>query len=199
MRRFSLLLLLLAASACGPIVQVGGNAPRPEALYTLTAPAPAAVSAGIAPIDQKRAVTVDVPTVPGVLQTMRIPVQVSETAVQYIVGAQWSEQPNRLFQRLLAEVIANGGVPVIDQRAAGKVAPSRLSGQLLTFGLDSRGSRQVVARYDATFTTPEGVRQRRFERSAPISSADPALVADALNGVANQLAADVAKWVAAAA
>lgn len=198
MRRFSLFPLLLAAVACGPIVQVGGNAPRPEALYTLTAPSPAAVPTGVAPIDQKRAVTVDVPTAPGVLQTVRIPVQVSETAVQYIVGAQWSEQPNRLFQRLLAEVIANGGVPVIDQRSAGKVAPARLSGQLLAFGLDSRGGRQVVARYDATFATPEGVRQRRFERSAPIATADPAQVTAALNGVANQLAADVAQWVAAA-
>ena len=56
----------------------------------------------------------------------------------------------------------------------------------------------MVARYDATFATPEGVRQRRFERSAPIATADPAQVTAALNGVANQLAADVAQWVAAA-
>lgn len=198
MNRLPLLFLLLA-SACGPIVQVGGNAPRPQALYTLSAMPPAAVPAGQTPIDQKLAVTVDVPTVPGVLQTMRIPVMVSDTAVQYLVGAQWSEQPNRLFQRLLAEVIANGGMAVIDQRSAGNVAPNRLSGQLVSFGLDSRGGRQVVVRYDATYATPAGVRQRRFERAAPIATADPAQVTAALNGIANQLAGDVARWVAGAA
>ena len=197
MRAHRLLLLLpLLAAACGPLVQVGGNAPRPDAVYTLSAAPPVAVPAGTAPVDLSRAVTVDTPSMPGALQTLRIPVTVSDTAIQYVKGAQWSEQPNRLFQRLLADTLVHSGVAVIDQRSSGQTGGRRLTGQLMAFGLDVRDGRQVKVRYDATLAGPDGVRQRRFEREALVGSADGADVALALNGAANRVAADVAAWVA---
>jgi cholesterol transport system auxiliary component len=194
--RFLLLLPLLAA-ACGPIVQVGGNAPRPDAVYTLSAAPPVAVPAGTAPVDLSRAVTVDTPSMPGALQTIRIPVTVSDTAIQYVKGAQWSEQPNRLFQRLLADTLVHSGIAVIDQRSSGQTGGRRLTGQLMAFGLDVRDGRQVRVRFDATLAGPDGVRQRRFEREAAVASPDGGDVALALNGAANRVAADVAAWVAA--
>jgi cholesterol transport system auxiliary component len=194
-RRLPLLLSLLAIG-CGPIVQVGGNAPRPDALYTLTAASPAAVPGGQAPIDMTRAVTVDTPSVPGALQTIRIPVTVSDTAIQYVRGAQWAEQPNRLFQRLLADTLVHSGIAVVDQRSSGQTGGRRLTGQLLAFGLDVRDRSEVRVRFDATLAGPDGVRQRRFEREAAVSSQDGESVALALNGAANRVAADVASWVA---
>lgn len=192
--------LLLAAccallAGCGPLVQVGGNAPQPDALYTLTAE-PAAVPAGLSPVDMAAAVSVDLPSVPGALQTLRIPVTLSDTALQYVKAAQWSEQPNRLFQRLLADRLVASGVAVIDQRSSGQIGGRRLTGQLLAFGVDVRGAASVVVRYEATLTGPDGVRQRRFERTEPVARVEGAAVARALNGAANAVAADVARWVA---
>lgn len=190
-------LLALALGSCGPIVQVGGNAPRPDALHTLTAVAPAATPAPAA-VDLARAVTVDVPTMPGALRTLRMPVTVSDTAIQYVPAAQWAEQPNRLFQRLLAETLASTGMPVIDARSAGLVSNRRLTGELLAFGVDVRGASPVArVRYDATLTTPKGLAQRRFEAEVPLAAVSGPAVAAALNRGANQVAGEVALWVRA--
>ena len=131
MTRIPLLLLPLLLAACSPIVQIGGNTPRPDAVYTLSAAPPTAVPAGTAPIDMARAVTVDTPSMPGALQTLRMPVTVSDTAIQYVKGAQWSEQPNRLFQRLLADTLVHSGIAVVDQRSSGQTGGRRLTGQLM--------------------------------------------------------------------
>ncbi len=186
-------------AGCGPLVQVGGNAPRPDALYTLAATKPAATPVGQAAVDMTTAISIDVPAVPGALQTLRIPVTVSDTSMQYVKAAQWAEQPNRLFQRLLADTLANGGVAVIDQRSSGTTGGRRLSGQLLAFGVDTRAAPMVRVRYDATLTGPDGVRQRRFEREVPLGVVEGDAVAGALNEAANAVAADVAAWVGAAA
>lgn len=197
MRRVAggMLAAVLALGACGPLVQVGGNAPRPDALHTLSAPPSAAVSAGLVPVDPALAVSVEVPTVPGALQTVRIPVTVSDTAIQYVTGAQWSEQPNRLFQRLLADTLAQGGVTVLDQRSSGQSGGRRLTGQLLVFGMDVRGEAVARVRFDATLAGPGGVRQRRFEREVPVGTVAGDQAAVAINSAANAVAADVLAWV----
>lgn len=203
MTRAVLPMLLLAGcavlSGCGPLVQIGGNAPRPDALYTLSAPAPAPVPtpvpAGQQPVDMATAVTVDTPAVPGPLQTLRIPVTVSDTSIQYVQTGQWAEQPNRLFQRLLADTLTASGIAVIDQRSSGQIGGRRLTGQLLAFGVDVREGTKVKLRYDATLYGPGGIRQRRFEREAALGRVDGAAATAALNGVANLVAADIAKWV----
>ena len=195
------LLALPAIAACGPIVQIGGNAKPPHALLTLTATAAPRAYAGPAPLAATIAVTV--PTTPAALQTLRLPVTSSATEVTYLVGAEWAEQPARQFQRVLADTLAAAGVPVVDLRQ-GAVAPARtLSGNLRDFGLDvSDPAAPVVrVRYDAQLAAPRGtpgttVSLRRFDASEPASDQSPAAVAAALNRAANRVAADVAAWVA---
>lgn len=188
-------LALLAVAACGPVVQVGGSAKPPKALYTLNATAAPVAEAGLTPVPYKETLGIDVPTVPGTLQTLRIPVEVTNTAVQYLDDAQWSEQPNRLFRRLLSDTARSAGIPVVDLRSSGMRGGRRLSGQILAFGVDLRNGQEVRIRYDATLVTEEGMRQRSFERSAPISSVRGAEVANTLNTVANEIATDVRKWL----
>lgn len=195
-RRAFPLLLAGGVAACAPLVQVGGNAPRPAAVLTLAAAPAPAVPVGRAPLDRAQAVTIDTPAVPGALQTLRIPVTVSDTAIQYVKAAQWSEQPARLFQRLLADVVQASGTPVLDQRSSGQLGARRLTGQLLAFGVDMRGTPAVRIRYDATLSAPDGIRQRRFERDAPLTRVEGAQAAAALNAAANALAGDVARWLA---
>lgn len=194
------LLLPLLLFACGPVVQIGGSNPPPDALHTLTADAPATVPSGIAPIDQAQSVSVGLPVVPGALQTVRIPVTVSDTAIQYVRGGQWSEQPARLFQRLLADNIAARGIAVIDPRSSGQFGGRQLTGQLQAFGVDTRGATPTAhVRYDATLRAADGIRQRRFEQQVPIASVDGAIAAEALNRAANRIAADIATWLGAPA
>lgn len=191
--------LLLTASACGPLVQVGAPQKPPPVLLVTTAAPPQAVPAGVQPIDMATAVTVQLPTLPGPLQTLRIPVTVSDTQVQYVRDATWAELPSRQFQRLLADTLTGRGLAVVDPRASGRVAGRVLTGQLLAFGVDTRQQTVVRVRYDATLSGPDGMRQRRFEREEPLAVVQPVPVADALNRAANAVAADVAHWVGAAA
>jgi len=188
-------LVLVLLGGCGPLIQVGGNVVPPDALYTVSATAPAAVPTGQVPVDMARAVSIDIPAVPGALQTLRIPVIVSDTSIQYVQAAQWSEQPNRLFQRLLADTLTHKGIAVIDQRSTGTTGGRRLTGQLMAFGVDVRQEQVVRVRYDATLAEPDGVRQRRFERDAPLARIDGANVSAALNSAANAVAADVSQWI----
>jgi cholesterol transport system auxiliary component len=194
MRRAILLaLLLLALGACGPLVQIGGNAPPPDALLTITADA-GTVPLPAGTVDRSRAITIGLPVVPGALQTLRLPVQIADTQVQYLVKANWAEQPNRLFQRLLADRLSGAGTPVLDART-GTAAGRTLAGELAVFGLDSRSGAVVArVRYDALLTTAAGSRIRRFEASEPAATTGPDAAA-ALNRAANRVAGDVVAWV----
>jgi cholesterol transport system auxiliary component len=188
---------LLALAACGPLVQIGGNDKPPEALLTLRADALGAPGQAI---DPARTLSIVAPSVPGALQTLRLPVIISDTEVQYLKAANWIEQPTRLFQRLLADTVGSrGGVLVLSERQSDIAAARKLNGQLLEFGLDVRSAPQVRVRYEALLTRQDGqpVAARRFEASRPVASQDGATVGSALNAAANEVAGQVAGWVAA--
>ena len=196
LRLFPLVAMAGLLAACGPLVQLGGNAPAPDALLVIRSTAPPPEYAGPAPLAETLGIAV--PDVPAELQTLRLPVQLSNATVQYLAGASWSEQPNRQFQRLLADTLAGAGVAVLDTRG-GAIAPARsLTGHLREFGLDVRGSAVVRVRYDAQLAGPRGagsVALKSFIAEEPVASQQPAAVAAALNRAANRLAGEVAAWV----
>lgn len=185
-----------ALTACGPLVQIGGNAKPPESLLTLTATATPGAPTG--PVASSGTIAVEVPAVPAALQTLRLPVTTSTTEVTYLVGATWAEQPARQFQRLLADTLTAGGQAVIDTRQS-NISPARtLTGTLRDFGVDARDPAAPVVRvrYDAQIAAPRAaeVALRRFEVSEPVADTDPVTVAAALNRAANRVAAEVAGW-----
>lgn len=189
--------LAAALAACGPLVQIGGNDKPPAALFTLRAtPRPMPAQA-----DPTKLLLVAQPVVPGALQTLRVPVITRDTELAYLAGATWIEQPSRLFQRLLADVVGASGVTVLTPRVNGPIPALQLGGQLLEFGLDVRepANPQVRVRFDAILVGRDGqlVGARRFEVAQPTPSQTPADVAAALNSAANEVANQVASWVAA--
>lgn len=194
---FGLVASVLAG--CGPLVQIGGNDKAPVALLTLrTTAAPVPTPAAV---DKAATVLVLTPTVPGPLQTLRLPVATGDTQVAYLTGATWAEQPNRQFQQMLADTIAARGIVVLDPRQAPLAQGRTLSGELVEFGLDVRDPAAAVVRvrYDAALAgigkaAPLSV--RRFDAAVPVSSQLPGDVAVALNRAANTVAGDVAAWVA---
>lgn len=192
----ALALAVAVLSGCGPLVQIGGNTPAPAALLTLRA------EPLTKPVPTKPNATLMIaqPAVPGALQTLRLPVTTADTELQYLKDGSWIEQPAKLFQRLLIDVVAaKAGVIALDGRT-GEIVPQRkLTGQLLDFGLDVRTSPVVRVRYDAVLTGDGGklLAVRSFTASQPVTAQTPGEIAAALNRAANMVTGDVAEWVAA--
>jgi cholesterol transport system auxiliary component len=189
---------LLGLSACGPLVQIGGNDKAPVSLLTINATAQP-VAQSQEPVKRTETIGVELPGVPTTLQTLRLPVVTSPTEVSYLVGATWAEQPNRQFQRLLADTLAASGQSVIDMRQSPVSPAHSLSGTLRSFGLDVQDPANPVVRvrFDAQIASPgapQTVRLRRFETTEPSFDQRPAAVAAALNRAANRIAGEVAVW-----
>ena len=187
-------LALLAALSLSACISFGAK-PPPQLMelkpaQTLPADTNRTANAG-------QAITVVVPTVPQELATLRVPVRSGGgTNVAYLKDAQWVEMPSAQFARLLSETIAvTTGRVVLDPAQFTFDPGTRLTGQLRTFGIDA-DQRQAVVVYDAALARgAEQVQVRRFEAHVPIAAVDPASATVGLNQAANQVAADVAKWI----
>ena len=89
---------------------LGGGKP-PTTLQTLT---PEATDPGpiARTVNAGQAVTIGAPLVGKELRTVRVPVQLNATDIQYVTGLQWVDTPDRLFQDLLAETVRRTTGPV---------------------------------------------------------------------------------------
>jgi cholesterol transport system auxiliary component len=187
--------LSLALSACSLGGLLGGGGKPPPNLQTLT-PEAADPGAIARTANAGQAVTVAVPIVAKELRTVRVPVQVSPTDIQYVTGLQWVDTPDHLFQRLVAETIRRTTNRVVLDTALTTLDPGLLlSGQLQRFGYDAQTG-QVIVEYDGALSTAGGNRvdTRRFVATVP-ADGSAATVGPALNRASNQVASDVAKWV----
>lgn len=185
----------LSLSACSLSGLMGGGGKAPATLQTLT---PEAADPGPTQrtVNAGQAVTVTTPTVPKELRTVRVPVQLSPTDIQYVTGLQWVDTPDKLFQSLIEETIRRTtGRVVLDSHQAALDPGLVITGQLQRFGYDA-SSGLVVVVFDASLSTEGGnrVEARRFVASEA-SNGTGASVGASLNRAANAVALDVAKWV----
>lgn len=196
MNRKTIIAALAPALLLGGCVSLGGKAP--PSLLTLTSSETAAAGAGATGSQQTALAMVEF-EVPRVLDVTRLPVQVSDTEIAYLKDAVWVERPARLFRRMVAETIrARSGRMVIDGDDPGAGATDRLSGTLRSFGYDARTSSVVVV-FDATRSGGGAqVMTKRFEARVSGVPADVRSVGPALNQAANDVAGQVAEWVAGA-
>lgn len=189
--------LLLVLAIAAPVAGCISLTPKPPAmLLTLTSaatvPAGETNSSATSPT-----ITILVPSVPASLSTARVPVQTGDTSIAYVKEAQWSEQPARLFARLLSDTVAAKTGRVVLSNAQSFADPgARLAGELRSFGVDASSGNAVVI-YDASLMRgAAGVfEKRRFEARVPVGVINAANVGTALNQAANQAASDVAAWV----
>jgi cholesterol transport system auxiliary component len=196
MKRRTFLALTAAASlgGCSLSGLLGGGAKPPTTLETLTpeAPDPGPVartaSAG-------QAVTIATPIVSNELRTVRVPVQVSPTDVQYVTNLQWVDTPDTLFQNLLQETVRRTtNRVVLDPNQTGLDPGLVLHGELQRFGYDAQTGQVVVVYTGALSTADNQVQSRRFTATAPADGTGPS-VGPALNRAANEVALEVAKWI----
>ncbi len=195
MRLFAGVALAVSLGGCSLGSLLGGGGKPPPYLFTLTAEAPdpgtitRASAAG-------RAVTINVPVVAKELRTVRVPVQVSPSVVQYVPNLQWIDTPDRLFKDLVAETVRRTtGRVVLDPNQTALDPGLAVTGQLQKFGYDAQTG-QVVVQYDAALSTAGGdrVEARRFTATAPADGTSMT-VGPALNTAANQVAQQVAQWI----
>ncbi|MBC2670440.1 ABC-type transport auxiliary lipoprotein family protein [Novosphingobium piscinae] len=190
----SLLLAAGCALALSGCIRLGSGKP-PATLLTLTSASAVAAGAGASGKAEDALVVFD-PEVDRTLAVQRVAVTVDPANVAYLKDALWVERPARLFGALLTETIRAKGKRLVfaaDDRAA--AGSDRLSGRLLALGYDA-ASQAVVVRFDAVRTRPGGaIATRRFESRVPVSRAEAATVAPALNRAANAVAAEVADWI----
>jgi cholesterol transport system auxiliary component len=185
----------MALGACSLGGLLGGGGKPPVTLQTLTAqaPDPGAITRSAA---AGQTVTIGVPVVSKQLRTIRVPVQVSATDIQYVTDLQWVDTPDKLFQDLLMETVRRTtNRVVLDPNQTGLDPGQIVHGELQRFGYDAQ-SGQVEVVYNASLSSAGGsqVETRRFVATAPADGTG-ASVGPALNQAANQVALDVAKWI----
>jgi cholesterol transport system auxiliary component len=186
--------LAAGTGACSLGGLLGGAKP-PTMLVTLTpvAPEPAQISRTAA---AGQAVTIATPATDKELSTVRIPVQVSPTDIQYVADLQLADVPAQLFGKLVAETVRRTTNRVVLDPGQTSLDPGLLvSGQLQRFGYDA-ATGQVIVQYDGSLSTAgaDRVETRRFTASVP-ADGTAATVGPALNSAANQVALEVAKWI----
>lgn len=189
--------LALAVGGCSLGGLLGGGGKAPVYLLTLTPEAadPGAISRTAS---AGQAITINAPVVPKELQTVRVPAQVTPTAVQYVTDLTMVDTPDRLFENLLAEIIRRTTNRVVLDTGTTTLDPGLVvGGQLQHFGYDAQTS-QVVVEFDAAISTKDGtqVRTRRFVAQQP-ADGTAATVGPALNRAANQVATEASQWIAA--
>lgn len=197
LRTIAPIALASALAGCSLGGLLGGGGKPPTTLQTLTAeaPDPGAIQRSAA---AGQAVTITAPVVAKELRTVRVPVQLTPTDVQYVTNLQWVDTPDRLFQGLLSETVRRTTNRVVLDPNQTSLDPGLLvSGQLQRFGYDA-ATGQVLVVYDASLSTAGGnrVETRRFTASAPADGSGPS-VGPALNRAANQVALEVARWIGA--
>jgi cholesterol transport system auxiliary component len=184
--------LAVALSACMGLL---GGGKVPATLYTLSSeaadpgPMTRTVNAG-------QAVTIGTPLMSKELRTVRAPVQVTPTDVQYVPNLQWVDTPDRLFQALIEETVRRTtNRVVLDPRQSALDPGLQVTGELERFGYDASSGQAMVV-YDASLSTAGGTRTetRRFVASVPADGTGRS-VATALNSAANQVATEVATWI----
>jgi cholesterol transport system auxiliary component len=194
-RAIASIVLAAALAGCSVGGLLGGSSKGPATLFTLT-PEAADPGATTRTANAGQAVTIGTPIVPKELRTVRVPVQLTPTDIQYVPDMQWIDTPDRLFQGLLEETVRRTtGRVVLDPRQTLLDPGLQVTSELQRFGYDA-SSGQVVIIYDVSLATAggAGVESRRFTAAA---SADGTArsVAPALNHAANQVALEVAKWI----
>ena len=195
MRVLAAVALALAAGGCSLGGLLGGGAKPPPTLLTLT---PAAADPGqiVRAANAGDAVTIAVPVVPKEIRTVRVPVQLSPTDVQYVTNLQWVDTPDRLFADLLAETVRRTtNRVVLDSKLSALDPGLMVTGELQRFGYDAQTG-QVIVQFDGALSTAGGsrVETRRFTATVP-ADGTAGTVGPALNQASNQVAAEVARWI----
>jgi len=189
----------LALSACGPIVNVGGQPPndifrlRPIADSVVQTPAPG------------WRILVDQPTASGGLDSNRIAVFTGPLELKFLADARWAQRLPDMLQSMLIDSLENGAdAMAISYATTAAEAPYVLASDIRDFQADVTDSKAPMVTVRIAFTlssrAPSRVVGYKVLQASADASADngPAL-ADAFNRAMQEILRDVVTWTAAQA
>jgi cholesterol transport system auxiliary component len=194
LRNLASVIAAAALAGCSLSSLTGGGGKPVVVLQTLTPEAadPGATTRSAA---AAQAVTIETPVISNELRTVRVPVQISPTDVQYVTNLQWVDTPDKLFQNLVEETVRRTtNRVVLNPNQTGVDAGVVLRGELERFGYDAQTGQVEVAYYATMSATGADVQTRRFVANVPANGTGPS-VGPALNRAANQVATEVAQWI----
>ena len=188
------LALLCSSLALSGCLGLGGKAPKQ--LISLAPATTAQVGPTTSGSMTDAIVVVDLETDRS-LDMLRVPVRVNPSTIAYLKDVAWVEKPTRQFRSLLAETLrAQSGRLVVEEGDFDLVGRTLVFGRLLAMGYDAP-TQSVVVRVDMHKQEKGGVVvSRRFEAVVPGVEAKASPVSAALGQASNDVAAQVAAWVA---
>jgi cholesterol transport system auxiliary component len=136
---------------------------------------------------------------PAELALDRIVVRRGAQEVLYTKGARWTDKPTRLMRSLVSDYLkANSKSIVASPTQIDVPIVYRLSGRLSAFHVRVDGAPTASVRFEALLnnTRNRAPVARVFAAEAAADSDSPSAMAAALNTASNQVAKDVAAWVA---
>lgn len=195
--------LAASLSACGPLVKLGDDSPPPS-LFALRSAEPE--GAETAPRALPSPLLLTPPDTIAELRPPRIAVFTSLTGVSYLPASRWVDPPARLMARLLEDRLreASSGL-VITPRQFEVGYNYRLNTRLTKFHVDARNGDHIArVRIEAALLTAPSAKlpdqlvvgTRSFEAERPLASTNPKHVTENLNAAANDVATQLANWLA---
>ena len=187
-------LALAATLALSGCLGLGGKAP--EQLISLSPATTVQVGPATTGTMANAIIVLD-PEADRSLDILRVPVRVNAATIAYLKDVGWVEKPARQFRSLLAETLRSRTDRLVIEDGDFDVAGGTLlAGRLLAMGYDAP-SQSVVVRIDVQRQDKGSeVSSRRFEAVVPGIKAEAAPVAAALGQASNDVAAQVAAWIA---
>lgn len=181
----------LALSGC---IGLGGKAPKQLISLAPAASEPAGTATSGSMADA--IVVVDLESDRS-LDMLRVPVRVNPATIAYLKDVAWVEKPARQLRTLLAETLrAKSSRLVVEDGDFDVIGRTLVTGRLLAMGYDAP-TQSVVVRMDIQRQEKGGaVTSRRFEAVIPNVQAKAAPVAQALGTASNDVAGQVASWIA---
>jgi cholesterol transport system auxiliary component len=180
-------------SACGSLLPTGEDGKKPPQRFSL-----GMTSTDITPVITS-GIRVEDFDAPAELALDRLVVRRGAQEVLYTKGARWTDKPTRLVRSLITEYLKASSKSIVASPTQIDVPiVYRLSGRLSAFHVRVDGTPTASVRFEALLnnTRNRAPVMQVFSAEAAALSDSPSAMAAAINTASNQVALQVASWVA---
>jgi cholesterol transport system auxiliary component len=196
LRPFLLVALLAASSGCGAVSALN-DASKPLDAYDLRAPRDVPQAARMS----ARALSVELPTTTGALDTDRILMRPNPVQALYLPAARWSDKLPLMVQSVLLRSFEDtGALSYVGRRPLGAVGDVALVTEITDFQAElspDRKSAVIRLRVTARMVREADARvlaRRSFSADVPAGSLDTLDLVQGFNAASDQLIGQVVPW-----
>jgi len=182
-------------SGCGALSAIG-DATTPLDAYELRAPALPQAGRMLG-----RALSVELPTSSGALETDRILIKPNAVQSLYLPGARWSDQAPAMFQTVMLRAFEDtGALSYVGRRPLGGSGDFALISEITDFQAElSEDGNSAIARIRLTArmvreSDARVMARRSFQALAPVASTETLDIVQAFNVASDEVLGDLVRW-----